>query len=354
VALRNSTAKKGLFPDKDAPSLAGLLPYHASDPAGDLFLLRDGSLGMAWRLAAPETEVLSTDALGRFAARLDALLRLLPIGSAAQFLWSSRRDVRTRTRAWVEATTVDGLSADLAASRASATESFSFLHEGVLCSARLVETIFTLRTWPKWPRTGWRERYAEEKRRLLERAEAVENLFQQSDVGHRRLDGAALLARVHAELNPGPRPAPSERPDRPMAERLAFTSFELEEGVLKLGPSRRRILSAADLPRETWAGMLQRGRPAPLDVAGEGTFVLNIECRDPESVRRFLAAKKRLAFCQMGGGGDGRADLSAIKGEVDGVLSEMYVEGARAFTARLHLVVGEEAASPVVNAMGSI
>lgn len=354
MALRFSTARKVLFPDRDAPSLPGLLPYHAADPTGNLFLLRDGSLGAAWRLAAPETEVLPHDALGRLAARLDALLRLLPVGSAAQFLWSSRRDVRDRTRAWVEATTASGLAADLASSRAAATESFSFLHEGVLCAARSFETLFTLRIWPKWPRTGWRERYAEEKRLFLERAEGIEDLLQQSGVGHRRLDAGALLARVHGELNPGPRPPPSERRDRPLADRVAFTPFDVEGGVLKLGPSRRRILSAADLPRETWAGMLQRGRPAPLDVAGEGTFVLNIECRDPETVRRFLAAKKRLAFCQMGGGGDGRADLSAIKGEVDGVLSEMYVEGARAFTARLHLVVAEEAASPAVNALARV
>jgi len=328
---RSPAAGDGAFPRRDAPSLSGLLPYHASDSDGRLFLLRDGSLGAAWRLIPPETEVLSQDSLGQLAARFDDLLRLLPVGSAAQFICWSRSDARERTRPWLEAGRNSGLIADLAAARAAAVESFSFIHEGAPCSARALEVLFTLRIWPRWPRTGWRDRYAEEKRRLLERLEAAENLLQQAGVGCERLDDAALAARLRLDVPPG-------------------DAFSAEEGLLRIGPKRRRLLSASELPRETWAGMLQRGRPAPMDFAGDGVFVLNIECRDPESVRRFLAAKKRLAFCQMGGGGDGRADLSTIKSEVDGVLSEMYVDGARAFTARLHLVVPEDAAAPAVNA----
>jgi conjugal transfer ATP-binding protein TraC len=286
---------------------------------------------MAWTLAPPETEVLSQDALGQLAARLKDLLLLLPVESAAQFICRSRFDVRDRTRRWLDASHGTGIVADLAAARAAALESFSFVYEGAPCAPRSVEVLFTLRVWPRWPRTGWRDRYAEEKKRLLERAEAIENLLQQTGVACERLEEAAFAARVRQELTPG-------------------ATFSVEEGIVRLGETRRRILSAAELPRETWAGMLQRGRPAPLDFAGDGVFVLNVACPDPESVRRFLAAKKRLAFCQMGGGGDGRADLSAIKSEVDGVLSEMYVDGARAFTARLHLVIPEAAASPAVNA----
>ncbi|HZN61527.1 MAG TPA: ATP-binding protein [Planctomycetota bacterium] len=324
-------AESGSFPARDAPSLQGLLPYHASDSDGSLFLLRDGSLGAAWRLEAPETEVLSPDALGQLAARFDDLLRLLPVGSAAQFISRSGSDVRHRTRRWLDAGREPGLAADLASARAAALESFSFILEGAPCAARAVEILFTLRVWPRWPRTGWRDRYAEEKRRLVERMEAIENLLQQAGVAFERLGEAALAENVRVEL---PRTG----------------TFAVDQGVLFHGASRRRILTAAELPRETWAGMLQRGRPAPLDFAGDGVFVLNVECRDPESVRRFLAAKKRLAFCQMGGGGDGRADLATIKSEVDGVLSEMYVDGARAFTARLHLVIREDASSPAINA----
>ena len=327
---RGPSPEPGILPTRDAPSLSGLLPYHASDSDGRLFLLRDGSLGAAWRLGPPETEVLSQESLGQLAARFDDLLRLLPIGSAAQFISWSRADVRDRTRPWLQAGNGEGIVSDLAAARAAAMESFSFVHEGATCSARSIEVLMTLRIWPRWPRSGWRERYAEEKRGLLERLEAVENLLQQSGVGCERLDEEALAARVRLEIPPG-------------------AAWSAADGVITIAGRRRRVLSASELPRETWAGMLQRGRPAPLDFAADGVFVLNIECRDPESVRKILAAKKRLAFCQMGGGGDGRADLATIKSEVDGVLSEMYVEGARAFTARMHLILPEGAAAPAAN-----
>ena len=332
---RQGRAEASPFPGFDAPSLAGLLPYHASDSDGRLFLLRDGSIGAAWKLTPPETEVLSEEALGRLAARYDDLLRLLPIGSAAQFIAWNRSDVRERTRKWLDAGEAEGLVSDLAQARVAALESFSFVQDGVPNSARILEILFTIRVWPKWPRSGWKDRYVEEKRGLLERMESIENLLQQSGVGCERLDEAGFYARIKLELPPG--------------AGLAST-----DGSVQVGDRRRKVLSAAELPRETWAGMLQRGRPAPLDFAGDGIFVINIECRDPEEVRKFLAAKKKLAFCQMGGGGDGRADLATIKSEVDRVLSEMYVDGARAFTARLHLVIPEESASPAIHAFSRV
>src|SRR5262245_59864438 len=78
---------------KDAPSLAGLLPYHSIDPAG-VFAMRDGSLGMAWFLDPVETEALEPSHLGALAARIEGLLGLLPLGSAAQFLLTVSRDVK--------------------------------------------------------------------------------------------------------------------------------------------------------------------------------------------------------------------------------------------------------------------
>ncbi len=325
----------------DDPSLAGLLPWHSPDPAGPLYLLKDGSLGMAWRLDPPETEVSDESTLGSLAGRLEALLRLLPVGSAAQFLHSSRRDVRRRTRAWESATTRGGLLADLAKSRASATETFSFRHEGATVRARIYETVFTLRVWPTWPRTAWDARYAEERRKLLETAGSIESLLLQAGIRSARLGEAELLERLHADYDPG-RPAPAPRPDRRISDQACLTPWRIEDGRIRIGARRLRVLSAADLPKETWAGMLQRGAAAPLEAAADATFVLNLEVRDPERVKRFLGAKKRLAFCQMSGGSDGRADVSAIKNEVDDVLARLVVDGARAYGARIHLVLEEE------------
>ncbi|MBI4566652.1 MAG: TraC family protein [Planctomycetes bacterium] len=339
---------------REAPSMSGVLPYVSADPQDRVILLRDGSLGLAWRLNPLETEMASERSLGQTASRVDALLRLLPVGSAAQFIRTCRRDVTPKTRAWVEATTQEGLLIDLARARAASTERFSFVEEGIPFFARSAVTLFTLRIWSKWPRSDWRRHYAEEKRRLLDVARALENQLAQMGVAHERLCGSALAALIHAELNPGRAAVPLDRPDRGLSERMCFTPWGVERGAIVLGGDRRRLLTAADLPRETWAGMLQRDPRAPLDVAGEGVFILNIECRDNESIRRLLAAKKRLAFCQMGGGKEGRADIPALKSEVDDVLERMMVDGARAYSVRIHLVVREEARETALNAMSKV
>jgi conjugal transfer ATP-binding protein TraC len=75
----------------------------------------------------------------------------------------------------------------------------------------------------------------------------------------------------------------------------------------------------------------------PLEAVLEGTFVFNIEVCPAEQVRKFLAAKKRLAFCQMSGGDD-KVDVSAMKTEVDQVSAEIFTEGARVYSARTHVI----------------
>jgi conjugal transfer ATP-binding protein TraC len=344
--------------DRAALSLPDLLPWHSFDPAG-LFVMRDGSLGVAWFLTPVETEALADGALASLASTLDSLLRLLPVGSAAQFLLSSRRDVRTPLAAWRAATTSGGLLAGLARSRADALGALDLAHEGTPLVARSFELAFTLRVFPPWPspftlsdaRTHalFEAAYDFHRRRLLETALSIESLLSQAAIGHARFDADALVGAACRALNPGRDvPPPSDRPDRLLAEEVAFTHVDVDSAV-HLGPHTVRVLSCVEVPRETWAGMLQRAA-APLDHLIDGTYVLNIECRDPEAVRRQLAAKKRLAFCQMSSG-DARADVSAIKSEVDQVLADMYTDGARPYGVRIHALVRGPSA-PVLNAFG--
>ncbi len=335
---------------RDSPAIAGLLPYHSHDPGSGLFIQRDGSLGIAWSLRPVETEALPEEALGALSMRLDGLLRLLPVGSAAQFILTSSRDVRVRLAGWRAATTRDGLLADLARSRIRALGALDLEHDGAPLVAREIETTFTLRTFPSWPRpftlsessarAVFDAAYATHRDALLTTAAAIESLLQQAGIAATRFDADALIGAAFRALNPGRDvPRPTDRPDRTLAEQVAFTNVAID-GAVHLGKETVRVLSCIDVPRETWAGMLQRAA-APLDHLVDGTLVLNIESRDPETVRKQLAAKKRLAFCQMSSG-DGKADVAAIKSEVDGVLADMYVDGARPFGVRLHLLLKGE------------
>ncbi|MBI2930361.1 MAG: TraC family protein [Planctomycetes bacterium] len=334
-------------------SLESLLPYHSYDPNGRVFVMRDGSLGLAWRLTSFQTEAMSEPQLGALSARLEALLRLLPVGSAAQFLWSADRDVRPQTEAWRAATTRDGLYGDLAASRARALQRLSLTHDGAPLVARTVRLHFTLRVFPTYVRRAFEECYARHHQALLERAGAIESLLHQAAMPFERLDADAFLALAHAWLNPAGEPL-RDRPDRLLCERVCRSPFETDlSGAVRIGGIEHRVLSAIEVPRETWAGMLLRAEgPTPLDLVPECALVFNISAREPEEVRKFLASKKRLAFCQQSGG-DGRADIAAIKAEVDDVLGRMYTDGARPFSARIHLIVRGEA-SAAANALSRI
>lgn len=340
--------------------LPSLLPWHSFDPAG-VFAMRDGSLGLGWTLAPAETDAAPGAALDALASRLQSLLRLLPVGAAAQFVLASSRNVRSRLAAWRAATTADGLLADLARSRVRALAALDRVHDGVPLATRQFETLFTLRVFPAWPggftlsedasRKLFLDAYADHRSKLLETAASLESLLQQAGLRAERFDADALLGASYRLLNPGRDvPPPEDRPDRTLAEQAGFTNLRITEAV-HIGRAAVRVLSCVDVPRETWAGMLQRAA-APIDHLVEGALVLNIESRDPESVRRQLAAKKRLAFCQMSAG-DAKADIGAIKGEVDQVLADMYVDGARPFSVRVHVLARGET-SPIINAFARV
>ncbi len=340
-----------------------LLPYHSYDPDGHVFVQRDGSIGLAWNLSPLECETQSETALGQFARRIESLLALFPEGSVAQFLLSSSRKVDLDP--WLAATREDGLLRDLAESRIRATRSFELRHEGAILAARTLRLVMTLRTFPRWhsPTVGdglrftfrgartieqkFLDAYAAEKRAILERAEAIENLLNQSAVSFQRLDVALFRRLVFAVLNPDrPSPAPPDDGVSTLQEGLAFTHAEIEDESVRIGSLRHQVLSVREVPRETWAGML------PLDALLEGSFIFNIEVCPAAQVRKFLAAKKRLAFCQMSGGDD-KVDVAAMKTEVDQVTSEIFTEGARVYSARTQ-VITRAPADGVINAFSRV
>lgn len=340
-----------------------LLAYHSYDDDGRVFVQRDGSIGLAWSISPVECDTLSETARGQLARRIESLLALFPEGSVAQFLVYSRR--RVDLSRWLEAGTEGGLLRDLAESRVRATQSFELPHEGSVIAARSLRLVLTLRVFPRWhsPSVGeglrfafrgartierkFLDAYAAEKRTLLERADAIENLLTQTGTTFHRLDLAAFRTMVFEAINPNrTAPLPSDDGASLLREGLAFTHAELEEAALRLDSTRLRVLSVREVPRETWAGML------PLEAVLEGTFVFNVEICPGDQIRKFLAAKKRLAFCQMSGGDD-KVDVSAMKSELDQVSAEIFTDGARVYSARIHILT-PAAVDPAVNAFSRV
>jgi hypothetical protein len=340
-----------------------ILPYHSYDPDGRVLVQRDGSLGMAWALAPLECETLSETALGQMARRIESLLAFFPEGSVAQFILTSDRTVDLGP--WLNGTSETGILRDLAEARVSATRSFEIRNEGSVFAARALRLVMTLRTFPRWhaPSVGeglrftfqgtrtieqkFHEAYAREKQALLERAEAIENLLNQMGAGCRRMEIVEFRGLVHSILNPGrDGPLPGDDGSTLLREGLAFTHAEIEAAAIRLAGASYHVLSAREVPRETWAGML------PLEAILDGTFVFNLDVCPAEQVRKFLAAKKRLAFCQLSGGDD-KVDVSAMKNEVDQVTAEIFTEGARVYAARTH-VITRHPPDGVVNAFSRV
>lgn len=335
---------------KDDPAIDSLLPYHSADPEGNVFVLADGSLGVAWDVAAPEVEGRSEAQLGDLAGRMEAMLRLLPERAAFQAILDFRRAKAGPLERWAAATAVDGLHRDLAAARVRALEAFACPHEGKILVARTIDLTFTLRTFDPWDRASWkhllsrrsleerfRASYARAKRSLLERASAVENLLAQQSVAVRRLDEAALLRRARGMLG------------------RSRVDFDPDEGEVRVEGLHHRLLSMIEVPRETWAGMLS----TVVELVPEAAVVFNVEVCDPSAVRRLLQAKKRLAFCQLSGGE--RVDVGAMKDELDRTMGEMFVDGARVLGVRAHVLVrardadsAREQARGVANALSRI
>jgi len=321
---------------KDAPSIESLLPYHSFDPEGRVFVLVDGSLGVAWDTTPIEVETWPESRLGELAARLEAMLKLLPERSTFQTILTMSRS--PRFDGWLGATDRDGLHRDLADSRVRALAEFACEQEGRRLVSRTLEITMSLRTFPRWDRISWwrpvrleerfREAYGGAKRALTECAASIEDLSAQQAMTLRRLDEPGLLARAHAALNPGRSGGASAEPAR------SHIRFEPEEGGIRIGDFHHRVLSMIEVPRETWAGMLG----SVLDHVPEAALVFNVEGCDPHGVRRFLQAKKRLAFCQLSGG-EGRVEIGTMKDELDRTIGEMFVDGARVLGVRVHVIV---------------
>lgn len=349
----------------DHAPYTAFLPYHSFDPDGAVFVQVDGSIGVAWEVGAVPCDAASGHDLGSLAARLDGVLKLLPEGCAAQAIFVASRNVADRLGVWAGATTaVEGsILSELTGSRVRATKGMSLSFQGAPFVAKSLRRYFTIRLHPKWASIGipsllgseaietrLREGYARAKKELLDLALAVENGLVQAGIASRRLSEDALVGLALRMLHPGLEPATKAlqaRPDRLIRDRLALShlSFDFALGTVKSVGSSTKVLSAIDLSMLTWAGMLTLGLPSVLDYLPECVLIFNIEVPPQEEVKRLLARKKRLAFCQLSSG-DVKVDMAAMKSEVDQALGEMFM-GSRVLSARMHLILSDPSAEAI-------
>ncbi len=356
------------WPQADVPSYVDLLPYHSVDPEGNVVLLVDSAdaqprwMGVAWRLVAPETEAAPEGELGLLASRLDAVLSSLPEGAVAQFLVRARRDISVKLQAWqAAARNPSDLLVDLANSRQRALESLDFLHKGRPFRARSLEITFAVAlkgTWPDLrvePREALRasaegttatldrlrQSYVKERRRILDLAATLENLFTASTIAYTRLDEQAIGRFLHRVLNPGSGLEMAASEQSLLRERVAASPLhaDLDTGVVALDGALHKIVSVTGLPAATWAGMLVRSTDlaAVIDLVPELDLVLNIDVPNQEEARRRFTGVRKDATNQSRDEHQSPT-LAPLLQEFVALEMELAT-GARILSTRIHAVL---------------
>ncbi len=365
------TSDPGEWPKADAPSYVDLLPYHSVDPEGDVVLLVDSSdaeprwMGVAWKLAATETEAFAEGELGLLASRLEGLLSTIPEGTVAQFILRARRDISAKLAAWQSAArNPSELLVDLTHSRSRALESLDFVYKGRPFRARSIEVYFTLALKGNWvdqqvePREALRlgaggpapvedrirQSYVKERRRILDLAATVENLLTASSIPHVRLDEEGVVRLLHRVLNPGRDTAlavPRTSQGELLRDRLAASHLgaDLLEGVVALDGVLHKVVSVAGLPAATWAGMLVRSTDlaAVIDLAPELDLVLNIDVPNQEEARRRFTGVRKDATNQSQNAHQSPT-LAPLLSEFVALEMEL-ASGARVLSTRIHAIL---------------
>ena len=369
MSLRTGDPRQ--WPAADVPSYVDLLPYHSVDREGNVVLLIDSSdaqprwMGVAWKLAPPETEAASHAELGLLASRLDALLSSIPEGAIVQVILRAQHDISAKLSGWQDAArNPSALLVDLGHSRSRALESLDFMHKGRPVRARSIEVYLTLALKGEWPdlhvaprealrlasvgpqplEDRLRESYLKDRRRILDLAATLENLLTASNILHARLDEEGIFRLLYRFLNPrrDVALAPSAASHGELLRERVAASYldgDLGSGVVALDGVLHKVVSVSGLPAEPWAGMLVRSTElaAIIDLVPEVDLVLNVSVPDQEDARRRFTGVRKDATNQSQ---DAHQSPTLAPLLSDLIALEMELaSGARVLSTRIHALL---------------
>jgi conjugal transfer ATP-binding protein TraC len=342
----------GFGRSQDRASLAALMPYDSYDPEGQVFVGRDGSLGLAWTLETVECETRSAEELKFLSGRFAELFKHLPAGSAFQVILRSDRDVRLELAPWLrddessESNSGTRAAHDLVTSHARILSKLAVDDEGKPFLARRLRLYITVRIFPDLggASPAVSENYAREKTGLLEVASTIESFLTQMSIPHRRLSAEDLKGLLYRILNPvrsqeiAPRPFREEEPLRHQIVRSESAHLP-GKGVLTLDGFHHRVVSMIEPPLERDPGMVSLAREMSasiLDLIPDSMIVYNVEVLDDHLSKRCLERKYSFAWNQLRT--RKKLNIVAIEEDANAALAELMA-GARLLKARLHAVV---------------
>jgi type IV secretory pathway VirB4 component len=311
-----------------------LLPYLTYDPDGMVFILKDGAIGVAWRLQQIDLETTDDTGLSHISSQICSLLQRLPGGVHTQFLYSigplAKQD---------NILTEGCLSGFLKKCYLE-----NLCNQDLIFCARKTDLIFTIKLPLKLKTPGlssmikslfgkkddferfFLKQYNARKRKLLRIAGVVEQFFRQIQIDYLRLCDSELYQFVQTF---------SGRP-------FDNLTFKPEEGVISINRKFLAVLSLCHLPPFTFPGMVlfeTESGDSFLDHINEGVFVISSYRYYDEEAQSFLRMKKRLAAWQLSGGIESKEEIAVGKKEIDQALLGMYSEGYVLYNNRINVII---------------
>jgi conjugal transfer ATP-binding protein TraC len=340
---------------EDRASLASHLLYDSYDPAGQVFVHRDGSLALAWTIGMKDTEVASAAELRCLADRVADFFRHLPVQAGGQFILMAGRDVREALKRFHGSGPSHPVLGPLFQAHGEMLERLAIPHGGTTYTARSLELYFTLRVFPDLGthETAIRENYAREKTLLLEHAQSIENFFNQISLPAKRMDSDEVVGLLYRVLNPERARTTAQRSyrdDRPIRDQLvrSAVTFNYDSGIITIDGRATKVLSMVEIPQETEPGMVTRpdvSGVGVLDLIPEAILVWNIGVLDDGEMRRRFEKRDAFAWRQLQGPRK-KLEVIKIKQDAESALDQL-MNGKRALSLRFHVILSAASAEAV-------
>lgn len=330
---------------KDVVGVENFVPYHSFDKDSNIFVQKDGSIGILLKLTPIETESLSNDQLGNVVAVLSTVAKVCPEGTVLQFILTNERYAGADKLVGRIAPKQDIFEA-MARERNECFKKMNLQDGAINFYSMRRETYLAISIKPAWDRLirdevvclrNWRSSYGRVEEyyksvcgELTELVGAVRTVFTQCGVVT-DICSEGILSEIYGFY--GFRKARGVVIDDSTAEGYTCDGlvFNSESGIIATGEKKYAVLSILDLPTRLFAGIL--GFRELWFAGADITFVLSVYVLSQQGVKDELSKKRKFCFWQSNSQRT-KLEAESVGAEIDEVLGEMFRTGEKVVSAR--------------------
>ena len=350
----------------DGEPFPDYLPYHAVEDGVVLLCDRKGqtsSFGMIWEVEPARLEGAPEDNWDIVAAAVNGMLLRLPEDAACQLLLMSDPQVADDLSGFLGLTCTNGLARSVCEDRVRLYQESTdglFEHNGLPFRCRRVRVYCTVRLWPAPPQGGrlwWRrgaetaiDRWLTAVRSSMEKVdEMLVDSLRFSGVQLRRLGADAVKRLLWRCVNPTLPTTPDPYRDDCLLREQVCGFHPTVDGAGTADETHQKkvvVLTAAEPPPETWAGMcireleFGRTRASLVDVLPQLCLVWNIHVLPQQQALDRVKRHKAIAWLQNLDPLRGFSEEHrVIREDLEKVITQVFDRGDRILATGVHALV---------------